>query len=90
MQAQETLANAALNLHGNRAALVIVVVAVALLAPAIDQVLQLVEIRLPLRQLLTGRSLQSLALSARIAFAMAGFCIGSKLASRTMLAAEAR
>jgi len=68
MHAQETVTNAIANLFGNIAAVFVAVAALAVLAAGADQVLQLVDVRLPVRQFLAGRSLQTLTLSCRFFF----------------------
>ena len=65
MQAQETITNASANLFGISATVLISVAAVAAFALGADQAADLLEIRLPVRQLMVGRSLQALTLSGR-------------------------
>jgi hypothetical protein len=65
VQAQETITNASANLFGTSATVLIAVAAVAAFALGADQVADLLEIRLPVRQLMVGRTLQALTLSGR-------------------------
>jgi hypothetical protein len=65
MQGQETFANATLNLFGTAAAVFVAVLLMVLVVAGFEPVSQLLDVQLPVRQLLTGRSLHALALSGR-------------------------
>jgi hypothetical protein len=65
MQGQETFANATLNLFGTAAGLFVAILVIELVVAGFEPVSQLLDVRLPVRQLLTGRSLHALALSGR-------------------------
>lgn len=68
MQAQETLANATLNLFGTTAAVFVATLLVAAVVAGFEPVSQVLDVRLPVRQLLVGRTLHTLALSGRASF----------------------
>jgi hypothetical protein len=66
---QETVTNATANLPGSRAAVLIAIAAVAVLALGAEQVLQLFDFRLPWRQIMAGRGVHAITLSCRITYA---------------------
>ena len=66
MQLQETITNAPANLFGITATVLIAIAGVVALAFGAEQLTDLVEVRVPVRQLVAGRSLQALTLSCRI------------------------
>ena len=89
MQVQETLTNVPANLFGSTAAVVIAIVAVIALAIGVEPMSQLLDVRLPVRQLLVGRSLQALTLAARTLLVIAGSYTVSRFAPRTALEPDA-
>ncbi|MEX2122746.1 MAG: hypothetical protein WD795_02555 [Woeseia sp.] len=79
MQVQETITNETTNLSGSTAAVLIAVITVAAFALGADLVTDLFEVRLPARQLLMGRSLQTLTLSCRFFCVLAGSYMSARL-----------
>ena len=79
MQPQETITNATANLFGITATVLIAIAGVVALAFGVDQLTDLVEVRVPVRQLMAGRSLQALTLSCRIVCTLVVSCITARL-----------
>jgi hypothetical protein len=65
---QETFANVTSNLFGSKAAVFIAIVAFAALALGAEQILRVVDVGVPWRQLAMGRNLQTLTLSLRFSW----------------------
>jgi hypothetical protein len=74
---QETFTNATSNLWSGKAAAFIVIVAVAALALGAEQVLRVADAGVPWRQLMMGRTLQTLTLSLRFSWVMFAIRIGT-------------
>jgi hypothetical protein len=74
---QETFTNATSNLCGGKAAMFIVIVAVAALALGAEPVLRVADVGVPWRQLMMGRTLQTLTLSLRFSWIMVATRIGT-------------
>jgi electron transfer flavoprotein alpha subunit len=79
VQPQETITNATANLFGITATVLIAIAGVVALAFGVDQLTDLVEVRVPVRQLMAGRSLQALTLSCRIVCTLVVSCITARL-----------
>jgi hypothetical protein len=76
---QESITNATANLFGNAGAGLMVVVAAAVLALGAEQISSLLEVRLPWRQLMVGRSWPALTLSCRFFCAILGSYISARV-----------
>lgn len=79
MQLQETITNATANLFGITATVLIAIAGVVALAFGAELLTDLFEVRVPVRQLMAGRSLQALTLSCRIACTLVVGCIAARL-----------
>jgi hypothetical protein len=79
VQLQETITNTTANLFGITATVLLAIAGVVALAFGAELLTDLFEVRVPVRQLMAGRSLQALALSCRIACTLVVSCIAARL-----------